>query len=74
MEDNSRGTIVAVAKALLSLSCVVFDLRRLLDDDDDDDDVDFSTTIVADEHCIADRASKSMKVVNLCIFIIERFF
>ena len=72
MEDNSRGTIVAVAKALLSLSCVVFDLRRLLDDDDDD--VDFSTTIVADEHCIADRASKSMKVVNLCIFIIERFF
>ena len=75
MEDNSRGTIVAVAKALLSLSCV--DLRRLLDDDDDDDDdddVDFSTTMVADEHCIADRASKSMKVVNLCIFIIERFF
>ena len=70
MEDNSRGTIVAVAKALLSLSCV--DLRRLLDDDDDD--VDFSTTMVADEHCIADRASKSMKVVNLCIFIIERFF
>ena len=40
MEDNSRGTIVAVAKALLSLSCVVFDLRRLLDDDDDDDDDD----------------------------------
>ena len=47
-------------------------MRRLLDDDDDD--VDFSTTMVADEHCIADRASKSMKVVNLCIFIIERFF
>ena len=64
VEDSSR-LVVAVSKTLSSLSCVIFDLRRLLDD------VDSSTTMVVDEHRIADRASKSIKV-NLCIFIIKQ--